>query len=84
MQLDPLYVGERLTVVFEAIGDDKVRVNASSWSDAVVIRAEEAGDRQAAVHLPRRAAGELPQPRHDRDDGRRLRAGYEVTRNVPL
>jgi len=22
--------------VFEAIGDDKVRVNASSWSDAVV------------------------------------------------
>ena len=42
MQLDPLYVGERLTVVFEAIGDDKVRVNASSWSDAVVIRAEEA------------------------------------------
>ena len=27
---------------FEAIGDDKVRVNASSWSDAVVIRAEEA------------------------------------------
>jgi hypothetical protein len=29
-------------VVFEAIGDDKVRVTASSWSDAVVIRAEEA------------------------------------------
>ena len=84
-QLDPLYVGERLTVVFEAIGDDKVRVNASSWSDAVVIRAEEALEVLAiGKRLPRRAAGELPQPRHDRDDGRRLRAGYEVTRNVPL
>ena len=42
MQLDPLYVGERLTVVFESIGEDKVRVTASSWPDAVVIRADEA------------------------------------------
>lgn len=42
MQLDPLYVGERLTVVFEAIGSDKVRCTTSSWTDAVVIRAEEA------------------------------------------
>jgi hypothetical protein len=42
MQLDPVYVGDRLIVVFEAIGEDKVRITASSWSDAVVIRAHEA------------------------------------------
>jgi hypothetical protein len=28
-------------LVFEAIGDDKVRVNCSSWEDAKVILAEE-------------------------------------------
>jgi len=31
-----------LTVVFEAPGDDKVRCTVLSWTDAVVIRAEEA------------------------------------------
>jgi hypothetical protein len=32
-------------VVFEAIGDDKVRATASSWTGAVVIRANEALER---------------------------------------
>jgi hypothetical protein len=40
--LDPLYVGDKIVVVFEAIGDDKVRATASSWTDAVVVPADEA------------------------------------------
>jgi len=28
---------DRVTLVFEAIGDDKVRVNCSSWDDSKVI-----------------------------------------------
>ena len=36
-------VGDKLTTItLEAIGDDKVRVNHQSWTDAVVIRADEA------------------------------------------
>ena len=45
MQLDlgVLYVGDRPVVLtLEPIGDDKVRVNMSSWTDVVVIRADEA------------------------------------------
>jgi len=42
MQLDPLYVGDRVVVVFEAIGEDKVRATCSSWQEAVVILANEA------------------------------------------
>ena len=117
MQLDlgVLYVGDRPVVLtLEPIGDDKVRVNMSSWTDAVVIRADEALEVLAigkrlyvcswsdAVVIRAEEALEVlaigkrlficrgerpasyPQPRHDRDDGRRLRAGYEVTRNVPL
>ena len=43
LDLDSLYVGDKLTTItLEAIGDDKVRVNQQSWTDAVVIRAEEA------------------------------------------
>jgi len=33
---------DRVTLVFEAIGDDKVRVGCSSWDDSKVILAEEA------------------------------------------
>ena len=43
MQLDlgVLYVGDRpIVLTLEPIGDDKVRVNMSSWTDVVVIRAE--------------------------------------------
>ena len=32
----------RTTLVFEAIGDDKVRVNWASWEDAKIILADEA------------------------------------------
>ena len=42
MQLDPLYIGEKVTVSLEAIGDGKVRVNTSSWDNAAVILDEEA------------------------------------------
>jgi hypothetical protein len=39
LDLDSLYVGDKLTTItLEAIGDDKVRVNHQSWTDAVVIR----------------------------------------------
>ena len=31
----------RVTLVFEAIGDDKVRVNCSSWDDSKVILADQ-------------------------------------------
>jgi hypothetical protein len=43
LDLDTLYVGDKPVVItLDPIGDDKVRVNHSSWSDAVVIRADEA------------------------------------------
>jgi hypothetical protein len=41
--LNTLYTGDRTVVLtLEPIGGDKVRLNLSSWTDAVVIRAEEA------------------------------------------
>jgi hypothetical protein len=33
---------DKATLVFEAIGDGKVRVNCQSWEDALVILADEA------------------------------------------
>jgi hypothetical protein len=42
MRLDPLLKSDRCTLVFEAVGDDKVRVNCASWDDAKVILANEA------------------------------------------
>ena len=37
MRLDSLLKNDRVTLVFEAIGDDKVRVGCSSWDDSKVI-----------------------------------------------
>jgi hypothetical protein len=42
MRLDPLLKTERTTLVFEAIGDDKVRIGCSSWDHPVVILPNEA------------------------------------------
>ena len=41
-RLEPLLKSDKTTLSFEAIGDDKVRVNCSSWEDAKVILADEA------------------------------------------
>ena len=47
MQLDlgtfeRLYVGDsKVTITLEPVGEDKVRINAASWVDPVVIRAKE-------------------------------------------
>jgi hypothetical protein len=40
--LEPLLKTDRATLVFEATGDDKVRVNCQSWDDARVIMADQA------------------------------------------
>ena len=37
MRLEPLLKAEKATMVFEAIGDDKVRVTSQGWDDAKVI-----------------------------------------------
>jgi len=42
MRLDPLLKSERVTLAFEAIGDDKVRVRCSIWDDSKVILADQA------------------------------------------
>jgi hypothetical protein len=42
MRLDPLLKSDRVTLVFEAIGDDKVRVTCQSWEDSRVILADQA------------------------------------------
>jgi hypothetical protein len=42
MRLDSLLKSDRVTLVFEAIGDDKVRVNCPSWDDAKTILGDEA------------------------------------------
>ena len=42
MLLDPLLKSDRCTLVFEAVGDDKVRVNCQSWNDSRVILADKA------------------------------------------
>ena len=42
MQLESLLKSDKTTLVFEAIGDDKVRVGCQSWEDSRVILAEEA------------------------------------------
>ena len=42
MRLDPLLKSDKTTLVFEAVGDDEVRVNCSSWDDFKVIPADEA------------------------------------------
>jgi hypothetical protein len=41
-QVDTLLKSDEATLVFEAIGDDKVRVNRAGWEDAKVIPADEA------------------------------------------
>jgi hypothetical protein len=52
LDLDTLYVGDKPVVItLDPIGDDKVRVNHSSWSDAVVIRADEALEAGARKRL---------------------------------
>jgi len=40
-RLEPLLKSDKTTLSFEAIGDDKVRVNCASWEDAKVILADE-------------------------------------------
>jgi hypothetical protein len=40
MRLDSLLKSDRCTLVFEATGDDKVRVTCQSWGDAHVILAD--------------------------------------------
>ena len=53
MQLDSVLKSDRCTLVFEAIGDDKVRVTCRSWDDSRVILAEEAlHARRTALHVP--------------------------------
>jgi hypothetical protein len=42
IRLDPVLKSDRTTLVFEAVGDDKVRVGCSSWEDSKIILAEEA------------------------------------------
>jgi hypothetical protein len=42
MRLDPLLKSEKVTLVIEAIGDDKVRVSCASREDAPAILANEA------------------------------------------
>jgi hypothetical protein len=43
LDLDALYIGDnKVTVTLEPIGDDKVRVNHASWTDAKVILADQA------------------------------------------
>ena len=42
MRLEPLLKCEKVTMVFEAIGDDKVRVTSQGWDDAKVILADQA------------------------------------------
>ena len=41
-QVDTLLKSDEATLVFEAIGDDKVRVTCQSWEDARVILPEQA------------------------------------------
>jgi hypothetical protein len=43
LDLDALCIGDnKVTVTLEPIGDDKVRVNHASWTDAKVILADQA------------------------------------------
>ena len=42
MRIDSLLKADKAVLVFEAIGDDKVRVNCSSWEDTRVILADQA------------------------------------------
>ena len=41
-QVDTLLKSDEATLVFEAIGEDKVRVTCQSWEDARVILPEQA------------------------------------------
>jgi hypothetical protein len=82
MQLDSLLKSDRCTLVFGAIGDDKVRVTCQSWEDSRVILAEEALQRVA--HLPRRPPGRVPERRAQRAGGRRLRPETKQRPFVPL
>jgi hypothetical protein len=42
MRIESLLKSDRCTLVFEAIGDDKVRVTGQSWEDSRAILADEA------------------------------------------
>jgi hypothetical protein len=42
MPLEPLLKSDKATLVLEAVGDGKVRVNCQSWEDARVILADQA------------------------------------------
>jgi len=41
MRLEPPLKAEKVTMVFEAIGDGKVRVTSQGWDDARVILADQ-------------------------------------------
>jgi hypothetical protein len=79
MQLDlgVLYVGDRSVVLtLEPIGDDKVRVNMSSWTDAVVIRAEDALEILAVGKRLYVCRGERPAAYLNLDMSGMVDAGY--------
>ena len=42
ISLEPLLKAEKVTIIFDAIGDDKVRVTSPGWDDAKVILADQA------------------------------------------
>jgi hypothetical protein len=42
MSLEPLLKSDKTTLVFEAVGEGKIRVNCQSWEDSKVILADEA------------------------------------------
>ena len=80
-RLEPLLKSDKTTLSFEAIGDDKVRVNCASWEDAKVILADEtlqvvAFGKSLVVTRTNRPAG-LFEHRSVRTGGRRL--GPETT-----
>jgi hypothetical protein len=75
--LGVLYVGDRSVVLtLEPIGDDKVRVNMSSWTDAVVIRADEALEILAVGKRLYVCRGERPAAYLNLDMSGMVDAGY--------
>ena len=65
-----------MTVVFEAPGDDKVRCTALSWTDAVVIRADEALEVLAIGKRLYLCRGERPAAYLNLDMSGMVDAGY--------
>jgi hypothetical protein len=74
--VDPVRKTERTTLVFEAIGDDKVRIGCSSWDHPVVILPNEALEVMAienTLYVTRRA---LPAEYLNIDPSGMVEAGY--------